>query len=103
MRSPLVSLAFVSLTLWTGCVSAPEPEETPRNEVDREIVQTPTDWNEAYEHQSESTRNARARMVGYFPNTPLITHDNEQVSFYEDLLVGKCIVVNFMYTVCDGI
>ena len=49
------------------------------------------------------TRNAIARMVGYWPNTRLTTHENKKVRFYDDLVKGKCVLINFMYTRCDGI
>ena len=44
-----------------------------------------------------------ARMEGYFPNTVLVSHGNEEVRFYDDLVRGKCVLIHFMYTVCDGI
>ncbi len=39
---------------------------------------------------------------GYFPNVVLTTHDNEKARFYDDLVRGKVVVFNFMYTTCDG-
>ncbi len=73
--------------------------------VDEVIPSAPTQeqLDRPYEEQDEQTRSARARMVGYFPNPTLTTHENEEVRFYDDLIVGKCVVINFMYTVCDGI
>ncbi len=55
------------------------------------------------EFQDPKTRNAIARMVGYWPNTRLTTHENKKVRFYDDLVKGKCVLINFMYTRCDGI
>lgn len=43
------------------------------------------------------------RMEGYFPNTELTTHDGRTVRFYDDLIVGKVVLINFMYTQCTGI
>ena len=43
------------------------------------------------------------RMEGYFPNHELTTHDGRTVRFYDDLLRGKTVLINFMYTDCDGI
>ncbi len=37
-----------------------------------------------------------------FPDVTLTTQDNKDVHFYEDLIKGKCVVINFMYTTCDG-
>src|SRR3982751_1915422 len=36
----------------------------------------------------------------YFPNVPLITHAGNVVRFYDDLLKGKSVVVNVIYTRC---
>src|SRR6267154_4135366 len=36
----------------------------------------------------------------YFTNTPLITQDGKTVRFYDDLIKGKSVVINFIYTQC---
>ncbi len=36
----------------------------------------------------------------YFPNVPLVTHTGRTVRFYDDLLKGKSVVVNVIYTRC---
>jgi len=38
----------------------------------------------------------------YFPNVPLITQDGKVVRFYDDLLKGKAVAINLMYTHCSG-
>jgi len=38
--------------------------------------------------------------ANYFPNTTLITQDGTQVHFYDDLLKGKAVAINIMYTSC---
>jgi protein SCO1/2 len=37
---------------------------------------------------------------GYFPNVPLITQDGVTVRFYDDLLKGKAVAINLIYTTC---
>src|SRR5215813_9671795 len=37
---------------------------------------------------------------GYFPNLPVVTQDGKTLRFYDDVLKGKIVVVNFMYTSC---
>jgi protein SCO1/2 len=37
----------------------------------------------------------------YFPNVPLTTQDGKVVHFYDDLLKGKNVVINVMYTKCS--
>jgi protein SCO1 len=39
----------------------------------------------------------------YFPNVPLITQDGQTVRFYDDLLKGKAVVVNLIYTHCKDV
>jgi protein SCO1/2 len=39
---------------------------------------------------------------GYFPNVPLITQDGKVVRFYDDLLKGKAVAVNLIYTQCSA-
>ena len=38
----------------------------------------------------------------YFPNVPLSTQDGKVVRFYEDLLKGKSVAVNLIYTHCTA-
>lgn len=47
----------------------------------------------------------RAAMWGesYFPNVPLVTQDGQTVRLYDDLLKGKIVLVNFIYTGCKEI
>jgi cytochrome oxidase Cu insertion factor (SCO1/SenC/PrrC family) len=40
---------------------------------------------------------------GYFPNLPVVTQDGKTLRFYDDVLKGKIVVVNFMYTNCPDI
>jgi len=37
---------------------------------------------------------------GFFPNVPLVTQDGTVVRFYDDLLKGKVVLINFIYTSC---
>src|SRR5262245_61867689 len=39
---------------------------------------------------------------GRFPNVSLRTHDGRTVRFYDDLLRGKIVTINFMYVECEG-
>lgn len=36
----------------------------------------------------------------YFPNVPMVTQDGKKVRFYDDLLKGKAVVINVIYTHC---
>lgn len=47
---------------------------------------------------------APAKPIGpdYFPNVVLRTHEGKEVRFYDDLIKGKTVVINFMYARCEG-
>jgi protein SCO1/2 len=38
--------------------------------------------------------------ANYFPNVPLTTQDGKVVHFYDDLLKGKIVAINLIYTTC---
>ncbi|HEV3317476.1 MAG TPA: SCO family protein [Candidatus Angelobacter sp.] len=38
----------------------------------------------------------------YFTNAVFRTHENKEVRFYDDLIKGKHVVINFMYSNCQG-
>ena len=39
-------------------------------------------------------------FAGHFPNSVLRTHEGRNVRFYDDLLKGKIVMINFMYATC---
>lgn len=39
----------------------------------------------------------------YFPNVELVTHDGRRVRFYDDLLKGKQVAINLIYTECKEV
>jgi protein SCO1/2 len=39
----------------------------------------------------------------YFPNHVLLTQDNRPVRFFDDLLKGKTVLINFVFTTCAGV
>jgi protein SCO1/2 len=41
--------------------------------------------------------------AGYFPNAVFETQYGQKVKFYDDIIKGKLVVVNMMYTACTGI
>lgn len=42
----------------------------------------------------------RGRGASYFPNVPLVTHEGEEVRFYDDLVENRVVAINFVYTRC---
>ena len=46
---------------------------------------------------------AQSASAKYFPNLALLTQDNKLVHFYDDLLKGKVVLINFIFTTCQGV
>jgi protein SCO1/2 len=42
-------------------------------------------------------------LARYFPNVTLRTQEDQEVRFYDDLVRGKLVLINFIYINCDGI
>jgi len=43
-----------------------------------------------------------APRAAYFPKITLQTQEGKKVTFYDDMIKGKIVLINFMYTRCDG-
>ena len=41
--------------------------------------------------------------ANYFPNIPLVTHEGKSVRFFDDLIKGKVVAINFIYTSCPDV
>jgi protein SCO1 len=52
-----------------------------------------------------STHLAEARRWGreYLPNVPVVTQDGQTLNFYDDVIKGKVVIVNFIYTTCADV
>ena len=65
---------------------------------------TPTDVTEPTAEVTPAARALEPRgglaWRNYFPNVELTTHNGDQVLFYDDLIKGKTVVINFMYAIC---
>jgi protein SCO1 len=46
---------------------------------------------------------AAGPRAAYFPDVLLTDQDGKPVRFYRDLIRGKTVIINFIYTHCDGI
>ncbi len=44
-----------------------------------------------------------AQSATYFPNLELLTQDGAKVRFYDDVLKGKTVLINFMFTSCADV
>jgi len=41
--------------------------------------------------------------ANYFPNIPLTTHEGKQVKFFDDVIKGKVVAINFIFTSCPDV
>ena len=48
---------------------------------------------------THGAREARSGM-NHFPNVTLTTQDGKRVRFYDDLIKGRVVLINFMFTTC---
>lgn len=46
---------------------------------------------------------AAGPRAGYFPNVRVTTHEGRELRFYDDLVRGRTVLFNMMYSVCAGI
>ncbi len=51
--------------------------------------------------KSELARRRIQRL--HLPNVPLLTHEGKRVMFYDDLIKGKIVTLNFFFAKCDEI
>jgi protein SCO1 len=50
-----------------------------------------------------SIRNRPGPRADYFPNSIVDAHDGRKLRFYDDVIRGKVVAINMMYTACAGI
>ena len=50
-----------------------------------------------------SIRSRPGPRADYFPNTVVYTHEGRKLRFYDDVIKGKVVAINMMYTACTGI
>ena len=75
---PALLLLSVALSGWAAVAVAGEPQSTTARGDVRGAI--PSD--------------------GYFPDVTLVTQDGRRVRFYSDLLRGKVVLINFIFTRC---
>jgi len=67
-------------------------------------------WAKENSGQTNRAGRVAARISGrekvrrrYLPNVPLMTHEGKKVLFYDDLMKGKIVTINFFYSHCEEI
>jgi protein SCO1 len=68
------------------------------------IINEAASKSKATESAAEDKKKSMAdASANYFPNLVLLTQDNKPIRFYDDLLKGKTVLINFMFTTCKGV
>jgi protein SCO1 len=106
-HTPLLLIGNDAAGFWTRTYGLAPPSQlinlineaanksgTTRSETSREQPTTPPPSTKLV------TDEAAAK---YFSNTILLTQDNRPVRFYDDLLKGKVVLINFLFTTCKGV
>jgi protein SCO1/2 len=66
--------------------------------VPRAAIAAPADF------VPETQDTARRRIQQqHLPNLPLVTHEGKEVHFYDDLIKGKVVMLNFFYALCGDV
>jgi protein SCO1/2 len=65
------------------------------------IEESPSLMASASEQGAANTRGSEKKPSDGFPNIMLQTQDGKPVRFYNDLVKGKTVLVNFIYTSCQ--
>jgi protein SCO1 len=64
------------------------------------VISTITDSPDAPKKHGFTVMSSAERRRDRFLNVALTTHEGRAVRFYDDLLKGKTVLLNFLYTVC---
>jgi protein SCO1 len=60
-------------------------------------------WPTATDGLTPAARARKRIQQQHFPNIPLVNHEGKQVLFYDDLIKGKIVSMNFFYANCQEI
>ncbi|HLB89947.1 MAG TPA: SCO family protein [Terriglobales bacterium] len=106
---PVPAFVFLATAIsgWASAASAPvwqvdskEPIAITQGEVTTRMppLATPAPSDEV-----RTPKTASEALLSHFPNVVLKTQDNKPVRFYDDLIKGKVVMINFMFTSCDSL
>ena len=93
LRGAPVIMACAGLWLASACSLAGSPGA--EQEARRNLTAS------ASERALSDSRGSVEKPSDVFPNILLLTQEGKQVRFYDDLVKGKTVLVNFIYTGCE--
>jgi protein SCO1 len=89
LRGATLSLLILALWLSPGVGSAHDPAQQPDHSLHGQEV------------PAEGVSVERSKMS--IPDVPLLDQHGKQIRFYSDLVQGKVVAINFIYTTCTTI
>ncbi|HEY0171932.1 MAG TPA: SCO family protein [Pyrinomonadaceae bacterium] len=87
---------------WTRAYGL-SPASTLVKVIDEAAARKPAATTEASAAAAPDGKSVSAKSAAYFPNHTLVTQDDKTVRFYDDMLKGKVVLINFMFTQCAGV
>lgn len=93
----------VQVPLPAGSSIAAQTERQVERKLDAGVAINPAAGTSSPRTQQSAAKTPAEKAAAYFPNTVLYTQDNKPVHFFDDLLKGKTVLINFMFTTCTGI
>jgi cytochrome oxidase Cu insertion factor (SCO1/SenC/PrrC family) len=104
-HTPLILVGNDAAGSWTrtyGLAPAAQIANLVKEAAARSAAQATENTKQAAEETQQKTAMAEGAS-SYFPNLVLLTQDNKPVRFYNDLLKGKVVLINFLFTNCKGV
>jgi protein SCO1/2 len=98
LRATAISLFFVAFSLSAGANGAQQPAQAMEPSANRQ--------DEHKHHHPAPAENApmeEATVKMSIPDLPLLNQDGKQIHFYSDLIKGKVVAINFIFTTCTTI
>jgi protein SCO1 len=104
-HSPTVVIGNDRAGYWTRAYGLASPATLVRviNEAASQSAPSKTVNEGAVGTQPATVKTPGEAAASYFPNVSLLTQDNKQVHFFSDLLKGKIVLINFVFTTCTGV
>jgi protein SCO1 len=97
-----LSLAALA-ALGLGLVAAPLAGEQSSANAQTAVTQPAAAPKSAQPYFATSSSASSRWGKDYLPNLPVLDQDGNQFNFYDDLIAGKKVVINFIFTTCNDI
>jgi cytochrome oxidase Cu insertion factor (SCO1/SenC/PrrC family) len=98
LSAPMIYLFFGALSLSAGASAA--------RQTARALEPSVNQQDERHHHHSAPAGNApkeESAVKMSIPDLPLLNQDGKQIHFYRDLIKGKVVAINFIFTTCTTI